>query len=248
MGAAPRRRSRSCSASGATPRTWSPSHIGGQSVSRDHKGDKGARDPIMPVAGGQAARGAGVPGRPDPQRQGVPVLPGPAPQAGHRDAGTTGAASRCSRGGDVDYPINEEVLGIQKIVLDQCLAADVLARLQNQELQVDAGADAAADRRGLPRPDRRHLVRADAARRPATASKARFALSTIRRNLQREHLQAALHDRPGQAAARRSTTCYGFVIFFGGGSRTPPTPGAWPGCTCKEIGDADRQDPRPEGR
>ncbi len=35
--------------SGATPRIWPSEHIGGQSVSRDHKGDKDARDPVIPL-------------------------------------------------------------------------------------------------------------------------------------------------------------------------------------------------------
>src|SRR6185312_4246288 len=40
-------------------------------------------------------------------------------------------------GGSVDYPIYQRILGIQKIVLGQCLSADTLSRLQNQELQAD---------------------------------------------------------------------------------------------------------------
>src|SRR2546428_550335 len=45
-----------------------------------------------------------------------------------------------SRGG-VDFPIHEQILAIQKIVLGQCLDAGVLARLQNQELQADPGTE-----------------------------------------------------------------------------------------------------------
>ena len=46
-----RRAFASCSTSGATAATLAAQYIGGQSVSRDHKADKDARDPIIPVAG-----------------------------------------------------------------------------------------------------------------------------------------------------------------------------------------------------
>src|SRR5262249_13063676 len=88
-------------------------------------------------------------------------------------------------GGSVDFPIYQRILGIQKIVLGQCLAGDTLARLQNQELQAERGSqpltmaevfraltdgiwsecDQADDRGGA------------------------VACSTIRRNLQREHVK-----------------------------------------------------------
>ncbi len=45
-------------------------------------------------------------------------------------------------GGGVDYPVNERVLAYQKIALNQCLSANVLSRLENQQLLVDDGADA----------------------------------------------------------------------------------------------------------
>src|SRR5262249_40817570 len=44
-------------------------------------------------------------------------------------------------GSGVDFPIYQRILGIQKIVLGQCLAADTLARLQNQELQAAPGSE-----------------------------------------------------------------------------------------------------------
>src|SRR6185312_3030637 len=42
---------------------------------------------------------------------------------------------------DVAFPVLERVLAIQKIALAQCLSARVLARLENQELQADAGSN-----------------------------------------------------------------------------------------------------------
>src|SRR5205823_12005753 len=85
--------------------------------------------------------------------------------------------------GSVDYPVNEEVLGIQKIALGQCLSAGVLARLKKQELQVDAGADALRPSevfRALTEGVWSEL--SDPA--PADGKGGAFALSTVRRNLQ----------------------------------------------------------------
>jgi hypothetical protein len=61
----------------------SAEYIGGQSITRDFKASDKARDPITPIAGAKQ-RSSEAPGRTDPQRQGVPVLTGFAPQADHR--------------------------------------------------------------------------------------------------------------------------------------------------------------------
>ncbi len=55
------------------------------------------------------------------------------------------------------------------------------------------------------------------------------ALSTIRRNLQREHLKKLSSMVLG---TRRNPfeDMYGYIVFFGTPA-PPPTPGAWPGCT-----------------
>jgi hypothetical protein len=88
-------------------------------------------------------------------------------------------------GGSVDFPIYQRILGIQKIVLGQCLSADALARLQNQEVQADPGTEP--------------LKMAEVFRaltdgiwsecEPADARGGAVACSTIRRNLQREHVK-----------------------------------------------------------
>ncbi|MGE3821954.1 MAG: zinc-dependent metalloprotease, partial [Isosphaeraceae bacterium] len=158
------------------------SHVGGQSVSRDVKG-KGARDPITPVP---AAK----------QRESLKFLveqilsdkafrfsPALLRRLGSEkwyDWGSGGMS------GGVDYAINEEILGIQKIAMNQCLSADVLSRLQNQELQIDAGASplrVAEVFRTLT--DGVWTELSDKDHAPEKA----LAISTIRRNLQREHLR-----------------------------------------------------------
>jgi hypothetical protein len=123
-------------------------------------------------------------------------------------------------GGGVDYPLNEEILGIQKIVLGQCLAADVLSRLQNQEWQVDAGADSlrtAEVFRALTDGIWTELANPSAAVDPKTKA---FAVSTIRRNLQREHVRKLGSIVLGN---RRSSydDSFGFILFLGGGGTYP---------------------------
>jgi len=189
------------------------SNIGGQSVSRDHKG-KASRDPVVPVA---AAK----------QREALTflvdqILSDKAFKFSPTLLRRLGSdkwydGSGFFYGGGIDYPLNEELLGIQKIVLSRCLSPDVLARLANQELQVDAGADAL-------RPSEvfRALTNgiwSDVSTNAASgATKDKpFALSTIRRNLQREYLRRLSTIVLGD---RRSpyNDMFAFVIFRGGQS------------------------------
>jgi hypothetical protein len=190
--------------------------IGGQLVSRDHKA-KDANDPIVPVKGAK-------------QREALAFL---------SDQILSDKAFKFSPAllrrlvrerwydgdgmffyfGGIDYPINEEILSIQKIVLGQCLAPDVLARLQNQELSADVGSEPlkmAEVFRSVTDGVWSELANPSAA--GSGDGKGRnFALSTIRRNLQREHLRKLCTMVLGN---RRSPyeELYGYVIFFGGGS------------------------------
>jgi hypothetical protein len=190
--------------------------IGGQHVSRDHKGKDG-HDPIVPVKEAK-------------QREALAFL---ADQILSDKAFKFSPAllRRLVRerwydsdmmfffGGGVDYPINEEILGIQKIVLGQCLAPDVLARLQNQELSADVGSEPlkmAEVFRALTDGVWSELAKA-AADSSGDGKGRNLALSTIRRNLQREHLRRLCTMVLGN---RRSPydDLFGFIVFFGGAS------------------------------
>ena len=107
--------------------TLASQYIGGQSVSRDHKADKDARDPIVPVAGAKQRECLKFLAD-HPERQGVPVLAGPAPPAGRRALDALGHQT-ASTGPGVDISVLERILGIQKIVLGHCLSPATLARL-----------------------------------------------------------------------------------------------------------------------
>ena len=135
------------------------------------------------------------------------------------------------------YPVNERVLAYQKIALNQCLSADVLARLENQVLLVDAGTDSL-------RPSEVFRALTDGVwaelNNPGDMSKEKpFALSTIRRNLQREHAR-----KLGQIVLgnRRSgyDDVYGYVMFSNAGTY-PADARSLARMHLKEINDADRQ-------
>jgi hypothetical protein len=88
-------------------------------------------------------------------------------------------------GGGVDYPVYQRILGIQKIVLGQCLDGGTLSRLQNQEIQAEPGTQPltmAEVFRALTEGIWSECGSADAQDSAVTCS-------TIRRNLQREHLK-----------------------------------------------------------
>ena len=94
-------------------------YIGGQSISRDHKGDKNARDPIVPIPG-------------DKQRECLNFLVSQvfgdqafqfSPALLRKLAKRSGPAGEANWAeARVDYPVLERVLDIQKIALGQCLA------------------------------------------------------------------------------------------------------------------------------
>ncbi|GIW88675.1 MAG: hypothetical protein KatS3mg108_2999 [Isosphaeraceae bacterium] len=182
-------------------------HIGGQYVHRHHKADKDARDPVEPVPGPK-------------QREALSLLvdeifsdkiggfsPRTLRRLGFERWYHWGAGSS----GTVDYPVYDRILQIQRIALDNCLRNDVLTRLQNQELQSE--------------PDANPLTLAELFRTLAqsiwseldSAADAELKISTVRRNLQREHLRRLAGLVLGSARTSPNDLV-SFVIFGSGGS------------------------------
>jgi hypothetical protein len=199
--------------------TLASQYIGGQSVSRDHKADKDAHDPIVPIAGAK-------------QRECLTflvdsILSDRAFQfspALLRRLGTERWmhwGSSALNESSVDISVLERILAIQKIVLSHCLTPATLARLQNQQLQANPGGDplrmeevfrsltdgvwSDLDRLGAPRDEK--------APKPG--------LSIIRRNLQREYLKRlsgmVLGNSVGSAGDR-----FVYVVFVRGGESAAP--------------------------
>ena len=212
-------------------------HVGGQSVTRDHKGDKGARDPIAPVVARRQREALKFVCERILSDHAFKFSPALLRKLASERWYHWGQEMRFS-GGGIDYPINEEVLAIQKIVLSHCLNSDVLARLENQETQVDAGAEplrmadvfrtltdgiwSEISARSEPIPE------GEPNPRP-------LALTTIRRNLQREHLRRLYTIVLGQ---RRNAIddVYAF-ISFSSSSRVPADARSLARLHLREIGD-----------
>jgi hypothetical protein len=209
------------------------SYVGGQSVSRDHKG-KGARDPIVPIAATKQRDSLNFLVEQILSDKAFKFSPALLRRlATEKWYDWAGGGGMFFFGGGVDYPVYEEILGIQRIAMSQCLAADVLSRMENQELQFDAGAEplrVAEVFRCLTDGIWSELANPT----PAAGGKA-FALSTIRRNLQREHLKKLGTIALGN---RRSPYDDMYVfIFFGGGASYPADARSLARMHLREIGD-----------
>ena len=193
------------------------SYVGGQSVSRHHKGDKDAVDPIVPIPG-------------DKQRAALSFLAdnlwsdaafhfSPALLRrlanDHWDMGV-GASGY---GGTVGTPVNDRVLSIQKIALNHCLSGATLSRLQQQELQAEPEAKplAVAEVFATLTGTIFREVGLDP-KQPLDLDKPGVMMcSTIRRNLQREYFRRLASIVIGQRPSDLSDY-YPFIFFNPGGS------------------------------
>jgi hypothetical protein len=122
-----------------------------------------------------------------------------------------GSDSFSSYGGGVDYPIYSRVLAIQRMVLNQCFNPNILARIQNQELQVEAtGKPIKMD----------EIFSALTEGVWSELNNNATCYSTIRRNLQREHLRRLMTMVMG---TRRSPyeDLYGYVVIVSGPANVP---------------------------
>jgi hypothetical protein len=185
------------------------SFIGGQSVSRDHKASSGAHDPITPVKGAKqrdALRFVTEEILSDKAFRFSPSLLRKLATERWYHWGNDSLFF----GSSVDFPINERILSIQRIVLNQALASDTLGRLQDQELLSDEASEplrVAEVFRSLS-----DGIWSECA--PAAGeSRATLNCSTIRRNLQREHLkklsQIVLGNKRGS-----NDEMFAFIFFY----------------------------------
>jgi hypothetical protein len=179
-------------------------YIGGQHVARDHKG-AGGRDPVVPVPG-------------DRQREALrfcvdQILGDKAFQFSPAllrrlttEPWSHWGNESFSYYGGMDFKVYDRILAIQRIVLNQCFNAGVLSRIQNQELMTDNG--------GKPL----HLAEVfSSLTQGIWGDPGASSGSTIRRNLQREHLRRLATLVMGN---RRNgyEDLYGYVVFSSGGA------------------------------
>jgi hypothetical protein len=188
-------------------------------VSRDHKADKDAHDPIAPVPGAKQRECLKFLADAILSDKSFQFSPALLRRLGTEHWMHWGNDSMFGPG--VDISVLERILAIQKIVLGQCLSSTTLARLQNQQLQADPGSDPL-------RVD--ELFRAlsdgiwsdlDHLPKPGDDKAGKFALTTIRRNLQREYLR-----RLSGMVIGNTPNSYGdslaFVVFLRGGNSSVP--------------------------
>jgi hypothetical protein len=199
--------------------TLASQYVGGHSVSRDHKADKGARDPIVPVPGAK-------------QRECLKflcdtILSDKAFQFSPtllRRLGTErwfhwGADGFFGSGADIS--VLERILGIQKIVLAHCLSASTLARIENQQLQAEPGSEPLRLEQVFRSLTDGIWSDLDSCSSSSSDKNAKFVLSTIRRNLQREYLRRLSNIVLGRTGNPYSDL-YGFVVFLGRGNSSMP--------------------------
>lgn len=191
-------------------------YIGGQAVSRDFKG-KNSHDPVTPIPG-------------DTQREALKFLTEKILSAKAFEFSPTllrrlteehwyhwGDESMVF-GGDMNYPINERILSIQRIVLNQCFNASVLGRIQNQELQAEPGANPIKIAEIFQTLTDGVWTEVNQAGKGSSGDD--LNISLVRRNLQRDHLQRlcgmVLGNRRGSYDG-----LYGYVMILGGSGSVP---------------------------
>lgn len=200
--------------------------IGGEYFSRDFKGDEKSRDPLVPVKGAK-------------QREALRFLLDDilsdeafqfSPQLLRRltaEHWSHWGSGSFSFFGGLDSNVYDRVLRIQFIALNHCLSADVLRRIQHQQLMVDQEL----------KPMRvseifRSLMDSvwSEVAKAAKAETDALTCSTIRRNLQRAHLRRLSRMVIGQ---RRNAfgDIYGMSCFWRVVRRTTrQTQRVWLGC------------------
>ena len=191
-------------------------YIGGQSVSRDHKGDKGAHEPIVPVAGAKQRECLGFLTDQILSDKAYQFSPTLLRRLGTEKWMHWGSMSYYGSG--VDISVLETVLAIQKIVLSEALGATTLKRLQNQQLQAEPGSDPL-------RMEEVFRTMTDATWSElcnlAAPGDDKASLSGLRRNLQREYLRRLTTMVLGESANPFGDR-FSYLVIRSGGEESIP--------------------------
>ncbi len=190
------------------------SYIGGQSISRDHKGGEESRDPFVPISGAK-------------QREALDFLVDTilsdkafqfSPELLRRiksDHWYHWGSRMSMNSGEVN--VYDRVLRIQQIVLRHCFDGSVLKRLQNQQLLVGEVEDEADEPLQMSEVFR---TLTDSVWSELAKPDGELECSVIRRNLQRDHL-SRLNKLVLGDSRNPFGDLYGFVIMIGGSSSYP---------------------------
>jgi hypothetical protein len=198
--------------------TLASQYIGGQSISRDHKADKDAHDPIVPVPGAKQRECLSFLVDSILSDRAFQFSPALLRRLGTERWMHWGTSAY---GGNVDISVLERILGIQKIVLSHCLSPQTLARLQNQQLQADPNSGPLRMEEVFRSLSDGVWSDLDRLAAPRDEKAAKPSLSPIRRNLQREYLRRLSGMVLGSASATADDR-FIYVVFTRGGETTVP--------------------------
>ncbi len=202
-------------------------YVGGEYAHRDHRGDAKARDPLVPVD-------------PAKQREALKFLqehvftdkPFDFPPDLLRKLAVERWLHWGSDYASTDFPIYDRVLGIQRLALNQLLSAQTLQRIQANGLKVDKGARPVTVAEVF-----RSTTDAIWADVPVAAGKDKaLASSTLRRNLQREHLKKLTALVLGDKPQTGFFMMFGPEMFEGRSSAVPPDARSLARYHLREIG------------
>lgn len=189
-------------------------YVGGQSVARDHKGDKGAKDPITPVPGVKQRECLKFLADEILSDKSFRFSPALLRRLGTEKWYHWGSSSGFGTG--VDISVLETVLSTQEIVLGECLSPATLRRILNQQLQAEADAKPLKLEevfRALTDGIWGNLAAKDD---PAATS----ASGVIKRNLQREYLRRLMTLVLG-SSNRALGDQFSYIMIVGGGGDAP---------------------------
>lgn len=187
-------------------------YVGGEHAYRDHKGDPKGRDPLVPVSA-------------EKQREAMKILQEKVfddkafdfPPELLRKLAVERWMHWGADAESTDYPLFDRILGIQRVAMNQLLSAKTLARVQVNALKVEKDAKPVTVSEVF------RCVTDGVWSNLSKNGDKNVSASTIRRNLQREHLKKlssmVLGDR-----SRGSLDMAGMIemLMSGGGGTLPP--------------------------
>ena len=137
--------------------------------------------------------------------------------------------------GSTDFPLNERILGIQRLALNELLGPTVLRRIQNNALKAEKSEQpltVAEVFRSLT-----DGIWSELPTSPSKEEKWTVPSSVLRRNLQREHIKKLSTLVLGEKLNEN-----GFLVFYFGDSyfSAPPDARSLRACTCARSASASR--------
>jgi hypothetical protein len=209
----------------------SADYVGGEYTARDHRGDPNARPPMKPIDLAKQHEAIGLLKDEILSARAFQFKPELLRQLAPEHWEPTDFIMLLLSS-DYQYPVLDRVLSIQRMVLSRFLDSKTLRSLQEAALQADAGEevlqmpevfDALTDAiwSELPKVSNDMKDGAKEAKEQAKKESSKIEISTIRRNLQREHVRQLARLVVGQHGGMRGFDLE-LLLFFDIGKPAPP--------------------------